>query len=233
MRTCWRICVGGVSIAAALTACSSTHAGRSNVGTHNESSLTTTPTASTTEPTTTASTSTSLAPSTGTREITYEPFTSDGALDPGLNVTTTLNAESCYEGVAGNTSFRCFVSGGGAYDPCYARPGATSGPVVCPTLPTSSNVVEMNIASLPSPNQSSPEQRAWAFQLQGGKVCVLVAAAWGDLGPFSCQPPFSTAGPPADCHEPQPANPWWSAACQEEQSESSAFVSQSVTTVWT
>ena len=61
--------------------------------------------------------------------------------------------------VAGSSSYRCF-SGSGIYDPCFAKPGATSGPVICPTNPAGANVVQLNTGSYrhlwPEPHSRGP-----------------------------------------------------------------------------
>lgn len=67
-------------------------------------------------------------------------------------------------------------------------------------------------------------------ELGGHGVCVLVDAAWGALGPFSCRQPMN--GGPADCHIPTPGDPWWTAACQQRLQASSPFTAYRVATVW-
>jgi hypothetical protein len=68
------------------------------------------------------------------------------------------------------------------------------------------------------------------MQLSNGEVCVLIDAAWGGLGPFSCQ--SMTSSPPADCHVPMQAAPWWTAACQSQETNTSPFTTYRVDTVW-
>lgn len=193
----------------------------------------TTPTSvpSTTTPTTTPPTTTTPTTTTppGTQVITYEPFTAQGATKIGLHVTKVVAGNCTSAGVAGNSSYRCF-SGSSIYDPCFAQPGATSGPVLCPTNPATADVTQLNTGSLPAPLAGAPQQGPWAIQIANGQVCIQVNAAWGGLGPFGCQP--SPPGPLADCHVPTQASPWWSADCQTQLDTSSPFTAYRVTIAW-
>ena len=186
---------------------------------------------SATSPQTTQPPSTTSSP-VGTRQLTYEPFSAQGTIDPTLRVSKTVNGNCQAAGVAGNSSYRCFAQpSGGIYDPCFAPPRATSGPLLCPSAnPASSDVVQFDVGSLPSALQGAPEERPWAVQLSNGQVCVLVNAAWGGLGPFGCQP--VTPGPLADCHVPGQAAPWWTIACQSQENDSSPFTNYQVDMVW-
>jgi hypothetical protein len=87
----------------------------------------------------------------------------------------------------------------------------------------------LTVSSLPAQPGGAPASRPWAVRLAGGQICVLVDAAWGGLGPFGCQPP----GPLADCHMPAEGSPWWTVACQGQETESSPFADYRVETVWT
>jgi hypothetical protein len=182
-------------------------------------------TPATTPPTATVPTTT--MPS-STQVITYEPFTAQGAMNAGLHVTKVVAGNCTSAGVAGNSSYRCF-SGSNIYDPCFARPGATSGPVLCPANPATAAVTQLNTGSLPA-SPAGAQQRPWAIQLANGQVCIQVNAAWGGLGPLGCQP--SPPGPLADCHTPTQASPWWSADCQTQPASSSPFTAYRVTTAW-
>jgi hypothetical protein len=165
---------------------------------------------------------------TATRQVRYQPFTAQGAMAPSLHVTATLAARTCVgSGVAGSSSYRCFASGGAIYDPCFAAPGASTGPLLCPSNPADSNVVELTIATLPG-SEGGPATRPWAMQLAGGQVCLQINAAWGGLGPFGCQPP----GPEADCHAPVGGSPTWTASCQSQETDSAPFTPDDVVTVW-
>lgn len=178
--------------------------------------------------------SSSTTVSSQTSQVGYEPFTSHGEIDPALVVTEHVSGTCNPYGVAGS-SYRCFAQPSHTiYDPCFVRPGATSGTLVCPVNPASPYVVELNVVSLPRPSGTATEKRAWAMQLLNGQVCVVIDAAWGGLGPFSCSIPYSTSqGPPADCHAPLPGSPWWTAACQIQQADSSQFTAYTVAKIWT
>ena len=99
--------------------------------------------------------------------------------------------------------------------------------------------------SIPHPDSGRhPGPRAfwspWAVQLPNGQVCALVAAAWGGLGPYSCQPATGSAAraaersPPAvaDCHLPGHAQPWWVARCQAAETSASPFRPLRLKAVW-
>lgn len=173
-------------------------------------------------------TTTTPSPSTDhTVQLTYQPFTPGGAIAPGLRVTKRVSGTCNGPGVAGNSSYRCFAQNS-IYDPCFARSGATIGPLVCPTNPADPDVVEFDTAALPGPSTGAPEQRAWAIQMDDGQVCVQINAAWGGLGPFACQAP----GPRADCHVPVPSSPWWTAECQSHLTDTSQFRGYRVRAVW-
>lgn len=182
--------------------------------------------------TTTTSTTTTTVPGRETSQITYDPFTAKGAIKPSLVISSSQTLTTCEaDGVAGNGSFRCF-SGNGIYDPCFARPGATNGPLLCPSDPAGDQVVELTGLSLPAPapGQGASNTRPWAFQLADGQVCVQVNAAWGGLGPFGCgsTPP----GPLSDCHVPVTGSPFWTAACQDQETDASPFTTNQIETVW-
>ena len=165
----------------------------------------------------------------GTHVITYDPFSAEGAIRQGLHVTKVVNGSCNSSGVAGNYSYRC-LAGSTIYDPCFAHPSATSGPVVCPTNPSTPNLIQLNTGPLPTPATGLPGKRVWATQLADGQICTQINAAWGGLGPFSCQP--SPSRPLADCHVPKQANPWWAAECQTQLNTNSPFSPYRVVTVW-
>ncbi len=210
-----------VLLALALSACSS------SPGPHAGVSSTTTTGARTT---TSAGTSTTAA---GTQEVGFDPYSAQGTILPSVQVTQKVSGTCISPGVAGTTSYRCFSQPGSRiYDPCFAPPRATSGPLECFADPTSADAVEFDIAALPATPSGAPATRQWAMQLPDGQVCVLVSAAWGSLGPFACPIPAPTSSL-ADCHVPQEAVPWWSAACQAQETTSSPFTTFRVIKVWT
>jgi len=176
---------------------------------------------------------TSTVPSvTATEQITYQPFTATG-IDPSLHVTSQVTG-TCIRyggGAAGRFSYRCFSTPGGVYDPCFAGPTSTAAPLVCPTSPTSDDVVELAVTSITSNEPPSAAKIPWAMQLSGGQVCLLVSAAWGGLGPYACQASGNQESV-ADCHTPVAAQPLWTAACQAQETDASPFAASSVTKVW-
>jgi hypothetical protein len=182
-----------------------------------------------TQPTTTVTT----VPADQTQSIIYDPFTASGTIKPSLRISSRHTVKTCVaDGVAGAASLRCFTTDNGIEDPCFAQPGTTSGPLLCPSDPAGNQVVELTGLSLPAPAppQRASDTRPWAVLLADGQVCTLVNAAWGGLGPFSCvtTPP----GELADCHAPVAGSPFWTAACQDQETDASAFSRQPVHTVW-
>jgi hypothetical protein len=182
---------------------------------------------------TAASTSTTSSPTSalpgGTQEITYQPFTATGTVDPSLRVTARVTG-TCLTGDAKH-SYRCFDTGtaAGVYDPCFAGSRGTAAPLVCPVNPAIGDVVEFTATSVTGPPLTTA--RPWAMQLTGGQVCVFVSAAWGGLGPYDCQ--FGNASAtPADCRPPKSSQPWWTVECQDQKTDASPFVTERVAKVW-
>jgi hypothetical protein len=168
----------------------------------------------------------------GTDEITYEPFTSTG-IEPTLHVTSHVTGTciSYSRGPAARSLFRCFSSTSEILDPCFAGPQSTTAPLVCPTVPTSNDVVEFTVTAVTTDEPATPTAVPWAIQLSNGQVCLLLSAAWSGLGPYACngdQAPHSVP----DCHTPQASPTQWTAACQAVETQASPFTSQDVTTVW-
>jgi hypothetical protein len=183
-----------------------------------------------TQPTLGSTSTTSVT--SGTQEITYDPFTTSG-ISPSLHVTSQVTG-TCIRygrGTTGHVYFRCFATGGGIYDPCFAGPRDTNAPLVCPTDPTSSEVVALTATTVTSDGPPSPSVIPWAMQLSSGQVCLFVSAAWSGLGPYGCQPGPSPQ-PVADCHTPQSSRPLWTAACQDQETDASPFASKDVVRVW-
>jgi hypothetical protein len=150
-----------------------------------------------------------------------------------VQVTSTVAGTCVSPGVAGTSSYRCFAQPHAAIDdPCFAPPRATSGPLECVTDPTTDEAVQFDVGPLPAPLPGAPATRPWAMQLSNGQVCLLVAAAWGALGPFAC-PTRGATSSVADCHVPQPGVPWWSAECQAQEEDSIPFSVYRVDRIWT
>ena len=177
-----------------------------------------------TQPTTTAPS----APTTAV--ITYQPFTATGAIDPSLRVTADLSG-TCVTGES-NRTYRCFSEGptGSIYDPCFAGPGGTTQPLVCPSDPTTGDVVQLAAASVTS-EPPVGTTRPWAMQLANGRLCLFVSAAWGGLGPYGCRS-ANTAAQPADCRPPVEAQPEWTTTCQDDMTNASPFTTTRVVKVW-
>lgn len=188
-------------------------------------------TGTSTMPTSTTSTSASTTTTVavpGTEVITYQPFTTAGAIDPTLHVVGQTTG-TCLAGES-SRSYRCFSASAGIYDPCFAAPGGTSQPLVCPNDPATNDVTTFTATSVTADHPSNTI-RAWAIQLAGGLICRFASAATMGLGPFSCQ----TYGSPsalADCLEPQSSQPWWTTECQTQESTTSPLASYQVTKVW-
>jgi Protein of unknown function (DUF4232) len=156
--------------------------------------------------------------------ITYEPFTATG-------VSPTLHVISYSRGPAGRSLFRCFSTSSEVFDPCFAGPHSTTAPLVCPTVPTSNDVVEFTVTAVTTDEPATPTEIPWAIQLSSGQVCLLLSAAWGGLGPYACHVDQAIQSA-ADCHSPQPSQTRWTTACQAVETQASSFTSQDVTTVW-
>jgi hypothetical protein len=224
-----------VCVAAALAATISIVRSDRNV---NVSTITSVPTLGrvTTSPTSTApattapTTTTGIKPTPpGTQQITYQPF-SGNAIDPSLHVTQRLTGTCVSPGSGLRNGYRCFADGGAIYDPCFAGPNGTADPLVCPNDPIGRDVVELtarSVTSDPPPAVTNP----WEIELSSGQLCRLVAAAWGTGGPYSCDK-TGVAQPVADCHVPVPAQPWWTAECQEQLTDTSPFAASTVVKVW-
>ena len=199
-----------------------------------QSSTTTRFAASTTTSTTsqTGTSTTRMPPTTvsGSQEITYQPFTATGAIDAGLRVTASATG-TCTTGETRRT-YRCFGKGptSGIYDPCFVGPHSTAQPLVCPRNPATRDIVEFTATAVTS-QPPVTTTRPWAMQLSTGQVCLVVSAAWSGLGPYDCQLGNATATP-ADCRQPQPSRPWWTAECQDQKTDASPFTTNTVRTLW-
>jgi hypothetical protein len=163
----------------------------------------------------------------GTQTVTYEPFVG-GQVDPSLHVTGHSSGP-CFEyggGAQGRDYYRC-----GTTQPCFAGPQGTSAPLLCPAQqdPATGDVVEWTPTTVDSSFTPTSSRAPWAMQLSSGAICWLVNAAWSGLGPFGCTGGGQT---PADCRTPVSAQPYWSAACQDQLTQTSPFVRYTVVTVW-
>jgi hypothetical protein len=231
-----------VLAAVALAACGSSgtpSAHQSGAGaTHRTSTsgtgdggTTSSPSTSTSTSTTTATTTT--APAAASQDITFSPFTAQGGVAPGLQVTQEVSGHCTSPGVAGSASYRCMAEPGDvSYDPCFAPPSAATGPLLCVPEPTVTDVIRFSVGALPHASTTVPQTRVWAMRLQNGEVCVLVNAQWDGRGPFACPAPGAAAAV-ADCRAPTKTAQTWSTECQAKENASSPFTVMPVVNVWT
>jgi hypothetical protein len=184
----------------------------------------------TTTSTTTATTTT--GPTAAAQDITFSPFTTQGGIAPGLQVTHEVSGHCTSPGVAGSASYRCIAEPGDIpYDPCFAPPAASGSPLLCVPDPAVIDVIRFSAGALPHASTSVPQTRVWAMRLQNGEVCVLVNAPWDGRGPFACPTPSATASV-ADCRTPTQTAQGWSTECQAKENASSPFTVMPVVNVW-
>jgi hypothetical protein len=176
--------------------------------------------------------------SSGTRIIAFDPYSAQGALLSTTIVTHTVTGTCVTHGVAGTSSYRCFAQPGSTvYDPCFAPPHATSGPLVCVADPAQPAATRFDVGALPAEPATGAATAPWAMRLSEGQACILVAAAWDGLGPFACPTPAATGPSQADSHQPAQiptqAGSSWVADCQTDEETSSPFHQMQVITIWT
>ena len=184
-----------------------------------------------------STTTTAPAPTTTTslpasKEVTFYPFTAKGALAAGLQATQQVSGHCTSPGVAGAASYRCTAEPAHVtYDPCFAPPLATTGPLLCVPNPTDMDVIRFSVGALPTASTTASQTHVWAMRLQNGEVCVLVKAAWNGRGPFACPTP-GTAAAVADCHTPAKTGHGWSTECQAKENATSPFDTFRIVNVW-
>ena len=126
----------------------------------------------------------------GTQEVGFDPYTPQGTVRATLQVTRRCRGRASHrEWPAPRPTAASPQPGSSIYDPCFAPAHATSGPLTCVAAPTDIDAVAFDVGALPSAPAGAPASRPWAMRLVSGQVCVLVAAAWGGLGPFACPTP--------------------------------------------
>ena len=171
-----------------------------------------------------------------TQEVVFSPYTAQGTMLGSMHVTQTVSGTCVSPGVAGTSSYRCFAQPGStAYDPCFAPPHATSGPLVCVADPAESQAVSFDVANLPASTGAGPPTQPWALQLSNGQACIFVSAAWpAGQGPFACPSPAgaTSSSSEADCHSPQKSGSGFVAACQARESSQSTFQTLPVIKIW-
>jgi hypothetical protein len=179
-----------------------------------------------------ASSSTSTPTTAASQELGFYPFTVQGGIAQGLQVSVEASGHCTSPGVAGAVSYRCTAEPGDVhYDPCFAPPLATSGPLLCVPNPTDTDIIRFTVGTLPQAPSSAPAKPIWAMRLGNGQVCTLVNADWHGRGPFACSTPV-TSGSLADCRAPVHGSQGWSASCQAKQEDASPFSTQRVANVW-
>jgi hypothetical protein len=221
-------------VAVPLSACGSSGAPSTHQSGANSTHKTTTSTSQTpsTTTTTTASTSSTTTTAPTSPEVTFSPFTAQGAVAQGFQATQQASGQCTSPGVAGATSYRCTAEPGDvSYDPCFAPPLANTGPLLCVPDPTVVDIIRFSVGALPKPSATAPRTQVWAMRLQNGEVCVLVNAAWDGRGPFACPTPSPTSSL-ADCHTPTKTAQGWSTECQAKENTTSPFDTVRVVNVW-
>jgi hypothetical protein len=178
------------------------------------------------------------APSTatpGTHTTDFDPYAANGTPLASIHVAQTLTGTCVSPGVAGATSYRCFAQPSSTvYDPCFAPPHATSGPLLCVADPAQPEAVSFDVGVLPARTTTGPAAQPWAMELATGQTCILVSAAWAaGVGPFACPTPAASPPSEADCHAPRLSANRSAAQCQTSESSSSPFRSVQVVTIWT
>ncbi len=168
-------------------------------------------------------------------EVVFTPYTPQGTVLATIDVTQTVTGTCVSPGVAGTSSYRCFAQPGSTvYDPCFAPPHATSGPLVCVADPAEPEAVSFQVGTLPTEPTSVPATQPWAMQLTNGQACIFVSAAWSaGLGPFACPSAARSSPSDADCHPPRKSGIGFEASCQTRETSSSAFRSVHVVKIWT
>jgi len=222
--------------AVALAACGSSgtpSAHESGAGATHRTSTSTTAGDSTTSISTNSSGSTTTTTAPASQDVTFSPFTAQGGVAPGLQVTQEVSGHCISPGVAGSASYRCIAEPGDVpYDPCFAPPAASGGSLLCVPDPAVMDVIRFSAATLPHASTSVPQTRVWAMRLKNGEVCVLVNAQWDGRGPFACPTPSAVASV-ADCRAPTQTAQGWSTECQAKENASSPFTVMPVVNVWT
>ncbi len=176
------------------------------------------------------------APSTSTsQEVVFTPYSPQGTVLATIDVTQAVTGTCVSPGVAGTSSYRCFAQPGSTvYDPCFAPPHATSGPLMCVADPAKSQAVSFQVGALPSPATSGPATQPWAMDLANGQACIFVSSAWSaGLGPFDCASTAGSSPHVADCHPPRKSGAGFEASCQTRETASSTFRLVEVVKVWT
>lgn len=108
--------------------------------------------------------------STATVRHTFAPYDSSGRLTVPVARHATGNCFTTSLAAPGGATYRCFA-GNQILDPCFARPGTTTGggTLACVADPWSKATVLTVTKTLPG---GSSVQRVWAFRRADGARCV-------------------------------------------------------------
>jgi hypothetical protein len=222
--------------AVALAACGSSGTPsphESGAGATDQTSTSSTAGGSTTSFPSTSTTTVTTTTAPASQDMTFSPFTAQGGVAPGLQVTQQVSGHCTSPGVAGSASYRCIAEPGDMpYDPCFAPPAVSGASLLCVPDPAVVDVIRFSAGALPHASISVPQTRVWGMRLQNGEVCVLVNAQWDGRGPFACPTP-SAAASVADCRAPTQTGQGWSTECQAKENASSPFIVVPVVNVWT
>ena len=183
----------------------------------------------------TASTPTTAAAPATTQAETFGPWTAAGTLRPGINVLGRSSGTGCTRGSAfdaGNQyAWRCFLTNGSLYDPCFAPP-ARSGvtQVACMDTPWSGARLVTLARPLARSSWGTPRPNAakypWAMVLANGQRCGLLEGTGRVIDgiglSFGC--PGGAASYPSTATEPWTVN--------YAATGSSSLTSIAVTTAW-
>lgn len=99
----------------------------------------------------------------------FDPYDSAGALTVAVAHRSSGSCWSTSLADPTRWAFRCF-SGNEILDPCFARPGTTTGTVACIADPRATATVLTLTEALPT--TSYTEQRVWSFTRADGVLCV-------------------------------------------------------------
>jgi len=183
----------------------------------------------------TASTPTTAAAPATTQAETFGPWTAAGTLRPGINVLGRSSGTGCTRGSAfdaGNQyAWRCFLTNGSLYDPCFAPP-ARSGvtQVACMDTPWSGARLVTLARPLARSSWGTPGPNAakypWAMVLANGQRCGLLEGTGRVIDgiglSFGC--PGGAASYPSTATEPWTVN--------YAATGSSSLTPIAVTTAW-
>ena len=176
-------------------------------GTSEPTTITTQPPVGAVSTTTAPPTTTTPASTPSTAIEMFAPWTTEGALAPGIQIADNLNDGSCSTGSladgANQNAWRC-SSGNDVYDPCFAPPDETNiTQVACAQSPLSSVEVLTLVQPLPSSSTGTSSGSTgtsgdagstpspWFMQLANGDRCERTTGTASSAGSpslsYACQ----------------------------------------------